>query len=48
LVAQIITQHSLVQSKNIEFTALREGLNDMQQWIVENLDAPFKFPYISD
>jgi hypothetical protein len=30
----------------VEFSTIREGLNEMQCWIPENLDAPLELPCI--
>jgi hypothetical protein len=43
-----MAQHSTIQSKNVEFTTIRAGLNEMQWWIAENPDAPVGFPCISE
>jgi hypothetical protein len=32
-----------VQVKNIHLATIREGLNEIKQWVVENLDAPLNF-----
>jgi hypothetical protein len=37
-------QHKHVQVKNIHLT-IREGLNEIKQWIFENPNAPAKLPY---
>jgi hypothetical protein len=34
-----------VQAKNVQFIVIWEGLNDMQQWFAENLDAPIEMPH---
>jgi hypothetical protein len=43
-----MAQHSRAQAKNMEFTTIREGLNEMQHWIIENPDAPSELPHISE
>jgi hypothetical protein len=46
LVAQIIDQNCFMQANNVQFISIREVLNDMQQWITKNPDAPVKLPRV--
>jgi hypothetical protein len=40
LAAIIIDQHSTVQTKLTQFNIIWEGMNNIDTWIIENLDAP--------
>jgi hypothetical protein len=37
----IIEQHSMVQAKNTQLITIREGLGEVDRWIIENPDAPW-------
>jgi len=41
----IIEQHSQVQYKNTQFITIREGIGDIDIWIVEKQDAPIELPF---
>jgi len=41
-VATIIEKNSQIKVKLAQFNMIREGINDIDKWIVENLDAPPK------
>jgi hypothetical protein len=42
-----MAQHKRAQTKNTEFTTIREGLNEMQWWIIKTLMLP-EFPCITE
>jgi glutamate mutase epsilon subunit len=40
IAAIIIDQHRMVQTKLTQFNTIQEGMNNIDTWITENLDAP--------
>jgi hypothetical protein len=43
----VINQHSTVQTKLTQFNIIQEGMNNIDTWILENLDALTKLYYSS-